>query len=224
MQPKRFFKLGSHSGSIATTVLMCLVFVTCVVGMFVYSVSRTPVLSPEELAQRGVVLWPKPRELRPFALTTANGEVFDGEDLEGRWSFMFFGFTNCPDICPVTLSEMGQAERALIAEQPELAAQFQGVLITVDPQRDTAEALRNYVQAFSKSFVGVRGEHRALAEFAKDVNAAFARMPSEEGPYQIDHTGTLVIINPMGHYHGFIKLPHKADIIQQTFTSLALSF
>lgn len=203
---------------------MCLVFVTCVVGMFVYSVTRTPVLSPEELAQQGVVLWPKPRELRPFALSTASGEVFDAQDLEGRWSFLFFGFTNCPDICPVTLSEMGQAERALIAEQPELAAQFQGVLVTVDPERDTAEALGNYVQAFSDNFVGVRGEHRALAEFAKDVNAAFAKLPAADQPYQIDHTGTIVIINPMGHYHGFIKHPHKADIIQQTFTSLALSF
>ena len=119
---------------------------------------------------------------------------------------------------------MAQAQRALVAADAQLAQQFQGVMVTVDPERDTASTLAQYVAAFSDSFVGVHGEHAGLAEFAKDVNVAFAKLPSETGPYQIDHTGNIVIINPRGHYHGFIKLPHKADIISRAFTSLALSF
>lgn len=211
-------------GTIATTVALCLVFVGLVVGMFVYSVTRTPVLSPEELAKRGVVLLPKPRDLAPFTLDRADGQPFSNADLKGQWSFLFFGFTNCPDICPVTLSEMAQAQRALVQAEPELATQFRGVMVSVDPERDTPETLKNYVNAFAADFIGVRGEREALAAFATDVNVAFAKMPADDGGYQMDHTGNIVIINPMGHYHGFIKLPHEADIITQAFIALASSF
>ncbi|MFK7915328.1 MAG: SCO family protein [Pseudomonadales bacterium] len=203
---------------------MCLVFIAIVLGMFFYSVTRTPVLSMEELAKRNVVVLPKPRELVPFALTQATGEPFTNADLEGHWSFVFFGFTNCPDICPVTLSEMAQALRAIQAAEPELAEQFRGVMVSVDPERDTAEVLATYVNAFAGDFKGVRGSREALAVFATDVNVAFAKMPADDGGYQMDHTGNIVVINPRGHYHGFIKLPHEADTIAQAFIALASSF
>lgn len=216
--------INSQRGSVATTVALCLVFITIVVGMFVHSVTRTPVLSTEELAKRGVVLLPKPRDLVPFELTEAGGATFSNADLQGHWSFLFFGFTNCPDICPVTLSEMAQAQRALQDAEPELAERFRGVMVSVDPERDTPEVLANYVNAFGTGFKGVRGSREALAGFATDVNVAFAKMPGEDGGYQMDHTGNIVLINPRGHYHGFIKLPHEADIIAQTFIALASDF
>lgn len=216
--------LRAARGSVATTVLLCLLFITIVLGMFYYSVTRTPVATPEQLAEAGVVIWPTPRELQPFALATADGAPFGNAQLEGGWSFLFFGFTNCPDICPVTLSEMAQARRSLADSDPELAAQFRGFMVTVDPDRDTPEVLSAYVGAFGAGFSGVHGAHGDIAQFAQDVNVAFAKMPSDEGPYTVDHTGNIVIVNPMGHYHGFIKLPHKADTIAQAFQALALSF
>lgn len=202
------------------TVALCLAFAAVVVGLYVYSVTRTPVLSHEELAARGVFLFPQPREIAPFELETHSGEPFTLEDLQGRWSFLFFGFTNCPDICPTTMSVLGQARRRLEEEQPDAVGEFQGVLVTVDPERDDAETLARYVQAFSPSFIGVRGDLEATAAFTTQVNVAFVKVPAGDGGYQVDHTANIVIVNPRGHYHGFIRMPHDADTVVAAFTSL----
>lgn len=202
------------------TVGLCLAFIAVVLGLFVYSATRTPVLSNEQLAERGVFVFPKPREIAPFELTAHTGEPFTLDDLQGRWSFLFFGFTNCPDICPTTMSVLGQARRRLEEEQPAAAPEFQGILVTVDPERDDRETLARYVHAFAPSFVGVRGDLAATAAFTTQVNVAFVKVPADDGGYQVDHSANIVIVNPRGHYHGFIRMPHDADTIVAAFTSL----
>ncbi len=206
------------------TVALCLAFVAVVLGMLMYSVLRTPVLSDEQLREEGVFILPKPREIADIHLTTHRGEPFTVEDLEGHWSFIFFGFTNCPDICPTSMSVLAQAERQLMEEDPEAAADFQGILVTVDPERDDLETLGRYVEAFSPRFIGVRGERDDIAAFATQVNVAFARMPGDADDYQVDHTANIVIVNPRGHYHGFAKMPHQADSIVAAYRSLAARF
>jgi protein SCO1/2 len=210
------------------TVLLCLAFIAVVVGLFVYSVTRTPVLSEEVLREQGVFILPSPREIAPFELETHTGAPFSVENLVGHWTFVFFGFTNCPDVCPTTMAVMGQARRTLAAAGED---SFQGVLVTVDPERDDAETLGAYATAFADDFLGVRGSREAIAGFAEQVNAAFAKVPvpadaaeSEAGQYLVDHTANIVIINPRGHYHGFIKYPQQADTIAAAFRSLAANF
>lgn len=213
------------------TVAMCVAFIAVVVGLFVHSVTRTPTLSEEELRSLGTFILPRPREIVPFELQTGTGTSFTLANLEGRWTFAFFGFTQCPDICPTSMSVMGQAYRQLVAEDPEAAAAFQGVLVSVDPERDDAQTLASYVSAFSEDFIGVRGELEALTEFTDQVNVAFAKMPQRDesgavrtDTYQVDHSANIVIINPRGHYHGFIKYPQQADTIAATYRSLAANF
>lgn len=202
------------------TVSLCLAFVAVVVGMLVYSVTRTPTLTDQQLRESGVFILPTPREIPAFELTRHDGTPFTGEDLEGKWSFVFFGFTNCPDVCPTSMSVLAQAER-LIAEQDEPAvADFQGVLVSVDPERDDPATLARYVSAFSADFIGARGDRAATAALATGVNVAFAQVPDGQGGYTVDHTANFVIVNPRGHYHGFIKLPHQADTIAATFRTL----
>ncbi|MGE0625075.1 MAG: SCO family protein [Pseudomonadales bacterium] len=208
------------------TVALCLGFVAVVVGLFVYSVTRTPVLSAEQLREQGVFILPRPREITAFELATHTGEPFTLEDLTGHWTFAFFGFTNCPDVCPTTMAVMGQARRTLQGDDT-----FQGVLVSVDPERDDAATLGAYTTAFSPDFIGVRGSREAVAGFSEQVNVAFAKVPmldqnGEPDPdaYQVDHTGNIVIINPRGHYHGFIKYPQQADTIVAAFRSLAADF
>ena len=123
------------------------------------------------------------------------------------------------------MSEMGQAD-AKLRQGGEQDAGFQGILVTVDPERDTADLLGPYATAFSPRFFGVRGDLEPTALFAQQVSAAFGKMPSsdDEAGYTMDHTGNIVIINPRGHYHGFMKLPHKAETIRLTYQSLAASF
>jgi protein SCO1/2 len=209
------------------TVALCLGFIAVVLGLFYYSVTRTPVLSEAALREQGVFVLPRPREIAPFALQQHTGEPFTLEHLVGRWTFAFFGFTNCPDVCPTTMAVMGQARRRL-AERGE---DFQGVLVSVDPERDDAETLGSYATGFSPEFIGVRGSRSDIAELAEQVNATFARVPEldDDGRplpdrYQVEHTANIVIINPRGHYHGFIKYPQRADTIVAAFESLAANF
>lgn len=202
------------------TIGLCLAFVAVVIAMFVYSVTREPVLSDDQLRERGVFILPTPREIAPFELTTTSGDPFTVDDLRGHWSFLYFGFTNCPDVCPTSMAALGQAAQRLATESPEAAADFQGVMITVDPERDDTQTLAQYLSAFSPSFIGVRGDRAATAGLATSLNVAFARVPSDDGGYQVDHTGNFVIIDPRGEYFGFAKLPHQADNIVATFRTL----
>jgi len=207
-----------------TTITLSLAFVVIVLGMFVYTTTRTPTLSVEELRDRGVFILPTPREIAPFEdLTTHTGEPFTLADLQGQWSFIFFGFTNCPDICPTAMSILAQAEQTLNEESPELAEDFQGILVTVDPERDDLETLEQYVQAFSPEFIGVRGDRAATADLTTQLNVAFAKVPADDG-YTVDHTANIVIVNPRGHYHGFAKMPHQADTMVSAFRTLEARF
>ncbi|MFW6093254.1 MAG: SCO family protein [Pseudomonadota bacterium] len=209
---------------IAVTVTLLLAFVAVVLGAFIYSVTREPVLSDEELKERGVFVLPTPREIVDVDMVTHTGEPFTEADLEGDWSFLFFGFTNCPDICPTSMAVMAQAEQVLEEESPERADAFQGILVSVDPERDDQQTLARYVRAFSEDFMGVRGSIEETAEFATQVNVAFAKVPSEDGEYEVDHTGNIIIVNPRGHYHGFIRMPHEAETIVSAFRSLEARF
>ena len=223
--------------TIKSTVLLCLVFIGIVLVMFVISVLRVPQLSVVEMRSKGVFLLPTPRDIAAFELTDHMGKTFDRSSIDGRWSFVFFGFVSCPDVCPTSMSVLGTVDRQLQARDPELAEQFQGILVSVDPERDSIENLARYATAFSPRFLGVTGPREDLVGLTTQVNVAFAKVPlAEPAPpgsasadvaadaYTVDHTGNIVIINPRGHYHGFIKLPHDAETIRLTFQTLASQF
>jgi len=211
--------------NIRNTVLLCLLFIAVIVGAFVANTLREPLLSEEALREQGTILLPKPRELTLHGLVDQDGDTFDVEDLEGRWTFVFFGFTSCPDVCPVTMSVLAQVERALAdSGARQLHDAFAAVLVTVDPERDDAAVLGQYVHSFSPNFRGVRGSPEDLADFARQVNAAFMKVPGQGSDYMIDHTANIVVINPRGHYHAFIRLPHEAEKIELAYKSLAGMF
>ena len=112
-----------------------------------------------ELHSLGVIAIPEPRELSDHALFDQSGNRFDVRRLNGHWSFIFFGYTGGPDICPVTMSILGQAERLIegCLGGNDLADGFQGILVSVDPERDDEGVLGAYVTAFSPAFIGLTG-------------------------------------------------------------------
>lgn len=207
-------------GSIRSTVLMCVALISIVVGLFTHKMLRTSSLDEPALRELGVILLPTPRELIVDGLITDRDEAFTSQSLAGSWTLLFFGFTNCPDVCPTTMAELGKAKRELVQSVPEVARQMRVVLVTVDPERDDTQALGRYVRAFSPDFIGVSGSRESLAGFATQVNVAFGKVPDNEGGYTVDHSGNIVIVNPRGHYAGFIKLPHKASTIQDAMISM----
>ena len=213
---------------IRSTVLLCVVFIAIVLAAFVFNTTRVKTMSFEDLAEQGSIMLPKPRAIAEISLQADDGSAFTEANLvsadtaESVWTFVFFGFTNCPDICPTSMAEMGKAYNDLT---PEERQSFQGILVSVDPERDDLKSLGEYARAFSPSFIGVTGSIPKLATFATQVNAAFAKVPGGPGePYQMDHTGNLVIVNPRGHYHGFIKMPHSRAKLVETFRALRATF
>ena len=207
--------------SIRSTVLLCAAFITIVLVMFVISVTRTPQLSEQELRAAGVFLLPKPRALAEFNLQDPSGAAYRPESLVGKWSFIFFGFTNCPDICPTSMAEMGQAERELYAAGDMLDDPLQGVLISVDPDNDSPSDLGQYAQAFSPRFLGIWGAREDLVAFTQQVNVAFAKVPlapsqqiADAPPgYTVDHTGNIVILTREATITASLSCPTKPRLL-----------
>ena len=209
------------NSGVRTTVILCLAFVAIVLGVMVYSVTREPLLDEAALREQGTFLLPTPREIAPFSLVDQHGVEFDNARLKGHWSLLFFGFTSCPDVCPVTLAALAQVEQKLVdAGRQDLLDQLNVYFVSVDPERDDAAVIAKYVDAFSPRFTGVTGSREALAAFAQQLNVAFMKVPDANGGYVIDHTGNIIIVDPKGHYAGFMKLPHQADRILMAYKSI----
>jgi len=219
-------KTAKYPG-IRKTVIACVFFVVLVLAALVYNTTRTPILSDEALRELGTFVLPRPREVAGFSLVDHRNEQFGLEQLRGVWSFVYFGFTSCPDICPVTLSVLSQVERRLAeAGQPELYDNFQVVLVSVDPERDDVPTLKQYVGNFSERFIGVTGDNREIGKLAQQLNVAYGKVPDLNSAvgYQVEHSGNIVLLNPRGHYHGFIKMPHSVDQIADSYRTLSANF
>ncbi|GAB5412543.1 MAG: SCO family protein [Congregibacter sp.] len=186
------------------TVIGVLVFILVVVTGFIHRVGQPRLLSDGELRANGLYLMDPPREFDEFALTTHRGEPFTPDSFEDQWTLVFFGFTNCPDICPTTMAFLNQFVGELEGTEAEAT---EVVMISVDPARDTVEQLANYVPYFNEDFTGVTGEFLDLFRFATSLNTPFRKVPGQGEDYQVDHSANVVLINPRGHYHGFFKAP-----------------
>jgi protein SCO1/2 len=176
------------------------------------------VLQRQAGAQIGVatatVLSP-PRPLPPLALVGDDNRPFDATRLRGRWSFVFFGFTSCPDVCPVTMAALAQTSKLLAGLPEKLRPQV--VMISVDPERDTPAQLASYVKAFDPTFVGATGTKAAIDEFALRMGVAAAKRPLDGGSYSVDHTTSVFLIDPDGALHALFSAPHTPKLIADDY-------
>ena len=138
---------------------------------------------------------PPPRALPAFSLVRSDGEPFTNRALEGRFTLLFFGFTNCPDICPVHLAQIAET----FDQIPQVAGSAEVIFVTVDPERDTPEALRTFLDNFDRRFVGLTGTFEELEEAQKAVGVpvAFA-VEDEDGEYTVQHAGQVFAWAPDG--------------------------
>lgn len=206
--------------NIANTVIACVAFMALVLGLLVHKVLSPGILTHDQLNEQGLFVYDMPRRISNFTLTDQHGEAFTQDWLKGKWSLLFFGYTYCPDICPVTLATISQFEKLLQQEDPEVAAHLQVAMVSVDPQRDTAEKLAQYMAYFGADYVGATGEYIDIFNLARQLNVAFGYQPQEDGTYLVNHSGEIILINPEGHFHGFFKLPHDPQKMLTTFRSV----
>jgi protein SCO1/2 len=154
---------------------------------------------------------------RDFALTAHDGTPRRLADFRGKVVVVFFGFTQCPDVCPTALSTLAEAKRQLGAD----GANVQGVLITIDPERDTPELLRNYVPAFDPSFVGLYGDAEATARVAKEFKVLYRKVPgSTPDTYTMDHSAGMYVFDPQGRLRLFASHGTGADALAHDLREL----
>jgi protein SCO1/2 len=132
----------------------------------------------------------------PFRLTDQNGRTVTEQDLKGEPSLVFFGFTHCPDICPTTLFDMSEVMHALGPD----ADRAHAVLITVDPERDTQAALKDYLSSFDPHLFGLTGDLDAIAAVAKEYRVYFKKVPLDNGDYTMDHTAIVYLMDKQGRF------------------------
>lgn len=164
----------------------------------------------------------EPRALQPFELVDHTGKPFANDDLRGRWTFVFFGYTHCPDVCPTTLSVLNSVAARL--EAAGRHARF--VFVSVDPGRDTPELLEQYVTYFNGEFLGVTGTEQALADLTRQLGVVYMQVPSPDGPeaYLVDHTASVLLFDPDGRLHAIFSAPLKAADISEDFTRLTHAY
>lgn len=137
-----------------------------------------------------------------FALTDHNGKPRTLADFKGKVVVMFFGYTQCPDVCPTTMAEMATVMKELGPQ----ADQVQVLFVTVDPERDTQALLAQYVPAFDKRFLGLYGDAAATAKVAKEFKVFYAKVPGKEpGSYSMDHTAGSYVFDKSGKVRLFLR-------------------
>ena len=195
------------------TIASCVVVMLVAVSLYVNKMTTKVHLSSEQLKDMGLYLIEPPRNLGSFNLMDSAGKEFLPKDFEGKWNMLFFGFTFCPDICPITMSMLSRIEKGLDIENQEKIRIF---LVTVDPDRDSPDQLKVYLENFSENFIGLTGGLDQIYNFATRVNAPFSPISNSKDPhYTVDHTGSIVLIDPNGNYAGFFRAPHNQDKIKK---------
>lgn len=207
--------------NIKITVLSLTVFMVLVLALFVNKILQPRVLSDKEMVNSGAIMFQTPREISPLQLIDKTGAPFNGKQLLGQWTLVFFGFTHCPDICPATLAIFNELSVELADSHFVDDTQF--MLVSLDPERDTPEKLNTYVNYFNPNFLAVTGEFINIHRFATQLNVAFQKVMLGDGSdadnYTVDHSGNVALINPRGYYHGFFKPPFDTAKLALTYRS-----
>ena len=204
-----------RAGRVSATYLILVAAVAAAVGLWLGSRAFGPP-APKLAA---AVMYPAPRELPDFRLQRADGSALTKADWNGRWTVAFFGYTNCPDVCPTTLATFKQVFAKLQADG--IADKVRFDFISVDPQRDTPDVLTKYVGYFDKDFVAATGSDEELTRITRALGLIYSREPTGNGDYAVDHSASAVLIDPAGREVGLFRPPFDAKAIAADLKTLA---
>ncbi len=188
------------------TVFILVALVALVLGLTVNKVlSGKGQGDPTALIDAGIILLPQSRTLPAVKMVDQDGQPVVIDELKGKWSLLFFGYTFCPDICPTTLAQLRQIKSELPKEAVD---KLQVVLVSVDPNRDTPQQLKQYLGYFDKDFKGLTASSvEDLQKLANAVSIPFIPADTSKPNYTVDHSGNLAVIGPDGTQRGFIRAP-----------------
>lgn len=169
---------------------------------------------------------PNARVLTNFTLTDHNNKLFSPAELKGHWSFLFFGFTNCPDVCPATLKVMQSVWKSLPTKLNE-AGHPKLYFISVDPDRDSLNTLKQYVEYFNPEFLGITGKLDEIDKLTRQIGILYGydeKDSDKDQQYTVNHSAQLILIDPKGRMRAVISPPHDAKTISANFQTIRLFY
>lgn len=166
---------------------------------------------PEHI--RGVVIDSPATQIPDFALTNQNGDVFRKANLKNKWTLMFFGYTNCPDVCPMSLRVLDG-----VSNQDNLPLNSQFVFTTVDPSRDTQEKMKDFVSYFNEDLIGLTGDKAEIDKLAEPLGVIYDYEGDvASGDYIVNHFAAVYIFDPQARMRAYILPPHDVQRVTEVF-------
>jgi len=163
------------------------------------------------------LFWPNPKQIKNFSAKDHNGNAFELSNISGKWSFIFFGYTNCPDICPITMSVMANVYQHLVSYYENI----QIIFVTVDPERDTTEKLSSYISFFDQDFVGLSGEPAIENSLTRQIGIPYYyNKKKENNNYLVDHSASIFVIDPKTRLIAKLSPPHQPEKIIEQFKKI----
>jgi protein SCO1 len=203
-----------NQSKLLSFVLVCIVCIVGIAGAAASLMWRHHRAAPVELAT-GTLLMPS-RALPDFSLIDQKGRTFGAADLRGRWSLLFFGYTNCPDFCPTTLTTLAAMEKNLVAAKAAVLPRV--VFVSVDAKRDTPAQLAKYVPYFDPEFIGLTAaDQPGIEGFAKRLGVGVIIQPTADGNYTVDHSGAIFVLDPGGRIAAILSGPFSVGALQSDF-------
>lgn len=207
-------------------IIIVLLLIIAVGSYFSFNKNNNAPVAVAEL--KALTLLPTPKVLdNKLAFTDHNKQAFGVKNLQGKWSILFFGYTSCPDVCPIQMGLLKQ-----LVASPKVTEKPQAILASIDPERDTPERLKTYVQGFNPDFIGIRAEKPELERFARELGVYYEYAQTAKGVgqdhshhqhhaqhqdkdkaaekkgYDLNHTASFILINPKGEYAGLFTAPY----------------
>ena len=154
----------------------------------------------------------------PFSLVAHTGQPFTERNLEGKVRLVFFGFTSCPDVCPTALTLM----TGLLDElDPKTLEEVRPIFVTVDPERDTVEVMKDYMSAFHPAIIGLTGTTATVDAMTKAYKVYYTKVPSEDGKdYTMEHSAGIYLFDRQGEFAGTMDLHEDPEVVRKKLTNL----
>jgi len=168
--------------------------------------------------ENGYVL-PNAQHLQDFKLTSDQGKNFDLQQLKGYWNFVFFGFSHCQKICPASLSRLNKMYKQL--KQAGANPMPRVIFVSIDPERDTPKVLHQYLQSFNKHFIGLTGSKQAVKTLSQQFNVLYTKVQKQNGDYTVDHSGTLMLVDPRGKLMAMFRQPLEPEALARDYMKVA---
>ena len=202
--------------------LLIAIFMITVLGLFINKLTTPRTLSSDELLVNGLFLFNEPKQISDFEFFSSNEKTFTKNDLMGKWTLIYFGFTKCPDECPTTMYQLSKLIKVLRDKDYKLDDK-QWVLVSIDPERDTPDMIDKYAKGFDKDFIGVSNARPMLLSLATQlsVNNLMPDHSNQMDHSHLDnHVNNIILLDPNGDFAGIFRPPFDISRLSLTYQSV----